>query len=104
MNQTRQEKSDDIDVFGELSADPPCRDQPARLDGDSPLTYHDLQPIHVEAPPIDDEIIITEVEIRERLIEWLVGFLPGGPRADPESVSSQGSTRILQDGDGGATP
>ncbi len=92
MNQPRQEKSEDIVLFGEPSADPPCRDHVDRIDGDSVLTCYDPQPIHGEAPTIDDEISIAEVEIRERLIEWLVGFLPGGPRADLESVSPQGGT------------
>lgn len=90
MNQPRQEKSEDIVLFGELSADPPCGDHLARIDEDSTLTYYDPQPIHLEVPTIDDGITITEVEIRGRLIEWLVGFLPGGPRADLESVSPQG--------------
>ena len=92
MNQPRQEKSEDIVLFGELSADSPCGDHLARIDEDSPLTYYDPQPIHLEVPTIDDGITISEVEIRGRLIEWLVGFLPGGPRADLESVSPQGGT------------
>jgi hypothetical protein len=37
-------------------------------------------------PPIDDEESISEVVIRERLIEWLVGFLPGGPRGEQASL------------------
>ena len=92
MNQPRQDQTDEIDVFGDLSADRPCRDHLARIDGDNPLTYCDPQPIDVEAPTIEDEITTTASEIREQLIEWLVGFLPGGPRTDRPTLEQPGDS------------
>jgi hypothetical protein len=86
MNPPRQDQTDDIDVYGELSSDRAPRDHLAQVAGGNPLTYKDSQPIGADAPPIDDEQTISEVEIRERLIEWLVGFLPSGPRADQASL------------------
>ncbi|MGO9467365.1 MAG: hypothetical protein ACLQVF_24760 [Isosphaeraceae bacterium] len=104
MNQPRQDQIDDIDVFAELSSDHASRDHLAHVAGDNQLTYNDRQPIGAEVPTIDDEITMTEVEIRERLIEWLVGFLPGGPRADQASLLPQGNTSTLHGGVGDATP
>jgi hypothetical protein len=86
MNQPQQDQTDDIDVFIELSLDHALRDPMAQISGDNQLTYDDPQPIGADAPPIDDEQTISEVKIRERLIEWLVGFLPGGPRANQASL------------------
>jgi hypothetical protein len=86
MNQPRHDQTDDIDLFGELSSGQASRDHLAQVAKDSQLTYHDPKPIGAQLPTIDDEITLTEVEIRERLIEWLVGFLPGGPRADRASL------------------
>jgi len=85
MNQRRQDQTGDIDLFGELSSDHASRDHLAQVAKDNQLTYNDPKLIGAEVPTIDDEITLTEVEIRERLIEWLVGFLPGGPRADQAS-------------------
>jgi hypothetical protein len=82
MNQPRQDQTDGIDVFGELSFDHALRDHLAQVAGDNLLTYDDPQPSGADAPAADDEQIISELVIRERMIEWLVGFLPGGPRAD----------------------
>jgi hypothetical protein len=109
MNQPRQDQTDDIDVFGDLSADPTCRDHLARIDGDridgdNPLTYCDPQPIDVEPPTIEDEITTTEVEIRERLLEWLVGFLPGGPRTDRPTLEQPDDTSASNGLIGDTTP
>jgi hypothetical protein len=104
MNQPRQDQTDDIDVFDELSPDHKSRDHSARVAGDNPLSYDDLLPVCAEGPTIDDEVTISEVVIRERLIEWLVGFLPGGPRADQAQLCPQCSPWSLQDRDRGATP
>jgi hypothetical protein len=86
MNQSRQDQTDDIDLFGELSSDHAPSDHMAQVAGDNQLTYDDPQLIGADAPPIDDEQTISEVEIRKRLIEWLVGFLHGGPGADQVSL------------------
>jgi hypothetical protein len=86
MNQPRQDQTDEIDVFGELYSDHVPRNHLARGAGDNQLTHNDPEPIGADAPPIDDEQTISEVKIRERLIEWLVGFLPSGPRADQTSL------------------
>jgi hypothetical protein len=86
MNQPQQEKTDDIDLLRELSSDQASRDHWPQVAGYDPLTSNDPQPIGAVAPPIDDEQTISEVEVRERLIEWLVGFLPGGPQADQAAL------------------
>ncbi len=38
------------------------------------------------APSIDEEEIVSEVAIRERLIEWLVEFLPGESCVNEETT------------------
>jgi hypothetical protein len=83
MNQLRQDQTDVIDVFAERSSDVAPREHLAQV-VDS-LTYNEPRPIGADALPIDDEPTISEVEIRERLIEWLVGFLPSGLRVDQAS-------------------
>jgi hypothetical protein len=82
MNQPRQDHTGDIDVFGELSPNQAWQDQLAGIAGDDQLMYNHQQAIGTNLSPFDDQETISEVVIRERLIEWLVGFLPGGPRAD----------------------
>jgi hypothetical protein len=82
MNQPRQDQNDEIDLFDGVYSDHKSRDCSARVAGDNPLSYHDSQPIGAEEAAIDDENTISELAVRERLIEWLVGFLPGGQRAD----------------------
>lgn len=82
MNQPRQDQTNEIDGFDELSSDRKLRDRSARVARDNPWSYNDPQPIYAEGPTIDEEETISEAVVRERLIEWLVGFLPGGPRAD----------------------
>jgi hypothetical protein len=86
MNQPRQDQTGNIDVFTELSSDGTPRDRLARVAGDDQLTYNDRHATGDGAPATDDEQTVSEVEIRERLIEWLVGFLPSGPRADQASL------------------
>jgi hypothetical protein len=82
MTQLRQDQTGEIDVFEELSSDHKSRDHSARVAGDNQSSCDDPQPICAELPTIDYQDTISEVVIRERLIEWLVGFLPGAPRAD----------------------
>ena len=82
MTQPRQDQTGEIDVFEELSSDHKSRDRSAQVAGDNQSSCDDPQPICAEVPTSDDQDTISEVVIRERLIEWLVGFLPGAPRAD----------------------
>jgi hypothetical protein len=82
MTQPRHDQTGEIDVFEKLSSDHKSRDHSARVAGDNQLSCDDPQPICAEVPTIDDQDTISEVVIRERLIEWLVGFLPVAPRAD----------------------
>ncbi len=86
MNQPRQDHTGDIDVFGELSSNQAWQDQLARMAGDDQPKYNHQHAIGTNVPPIDDQETISEAAIRERLIEWLVGFLPRGPRADQASL------------------
>jgi hypothetical protein len=86
MNQQQQDEIDDIGLFGALSTGHEPLDHERKVAGDHSVNYLDAEPSTADAPPIDDEQTITEVEIRERLIEWLVGFLPGGPRTDQVSL------------------
>ena len=44
---------------------------------ESQSPYSGTGPDSPDISSIDAEEIISEVAIRERLIEWLVGFLPG---------------------------
>jgi hypothetical protein len=85
MIEPRQDETNAFDSFDELSSSRAFLDHAVPAAGNGPSTHDDLQPIGVELPTVDAEIIITELEVRERLIEWLVGFLPGGALANQAS-------------------
>ena len=73
----------EIDLFEAPSSDQALRRDPAeialRINFHVPAREAD----DADAPSIGDEGICSEVAIRERLIEWLVGFLPGDAGGNP---------------------
>ena len=73
----------EIDLLEAPSSDQASRCDPAEiaLENQSPDTGPEVN--DAGAPSIDDEEICCEVAIRERLIEWLVGFLPGNAGGNP---------------------
>jgi hypothetical protein len=77
MSQLRQDHIVEIDRFGEPSSDQASPYESARVALENPSVYDDLKPVDADGPPIDEEETISEAMVRERLIEWLIGFLPG---------------------------
>jgi hypothetical protein len=75
----------EIDPLEAASSDQASRGDPAEIALENQAPYTGPEVNEADAPSIDDEEICSEVAIRERLIEWLVGFLPG------DSVGNQGS-------------
>jgi len=75
----------EIDHFGALSSDQPLRRDPAEIALENQSPYTGPEADDDDGPSIDEEEICSEMAIRERLIEWLVGFLPG------DSGGNQGS-------------
>ena len=77
----------EIDRLETPSSDRALRRDPAEiaLENRSQYTGPGADAGDADASPIDEEENFSEVAIRERLIEWLVGFLPG------DSGGNQGS-------------
>ncbi len=69
----------EIDRFGTPSSDRASRPDPAEiaLENRSQYTGPGADAGDADASSIDEEENFSEVAIRERLIKWLVGFLPG---------------------------
>jgi hypothetical protein len=67
----------EIDLFEAPSSDQALRRDPAEIALEKQLPCTGPEANDADAPSIGDEGICSEVAIRERLIEWLVGFLPG---------------------------
>jgi hypothetical protein len=67
----------DIDLFRAPSSDWALPYDRAEVAFENPAPYTGPQVADADAPSIDEEENFSEVAIRERLIEWLVGFLPG---------------------------
>ncbi len=67
----------EIDPLEAPSSDQALRGDPAEiaLENQSPDAGPEVN--EADAPSLGDEGICSEVAIRESLIEWLVGFLPG---------------------------
>jgi len=75
----------EIDLLGAPSSDQALRRDPAEITIENQSPYTGPKVNDADAPSIDDEEICSEVAIRERLIEWLVGFLPGDSGGDQGS-------------------
>ncbi len=73
----------EIDLFEAPSSDQALRRDPAEIALENQLPCTGPEANDADAPPIGDEGICSEVAIRERLIEWLVGFLPGSAGGNP---------------------
>ena len=72
MTPMTQETIADIDLFAGLPRDDASWDETREMVAS---TNADRQPVDA-AVPSDEEDIVSEVTIRSRMIEWLVGFLP----------------------------
>jgi len=73
----------EIDLFGAPSSDQALRRDLAEIALENQSPYTGPEAPDADAPSIDEEEIVSEVAIRERLIEWLVGFLPGDSDGNP---------------------
>jgi len=73
----------EIGQFGAPSSDQSSRREAAEIPLENQSPFTGLQAVDADAPSVDDEEICSEVAIRERLIEWLVGFLPGDAGGNP---------------------
>jgi len=91
----------EFDLFGAPSSDQALRRDPAEiaLENQSPCTGPEAN--DADALSINEEEICSEVAIRELLIEWLVGILPGDAGGNAGKHRSGGDTWTFQIGFGG---
>jgi hypothetical protein len=86
MSQPQPIPIDDVTMLDQPSSDHASRDHAARNAADAASPFHDTQTAVFDGRHADGESNITEFTTRDCLIEWLAGFLPGGPRADQASL------------------
>jgi hypothetical protein len=65
----------EIDQFAEPSSEGASRHDPADIAPGHPSTCNNSHSVNGGAPTLDEEETISEMLIRDRMIEWLASFL-----------------------------